>query len=264
MLINKLGDRLKACLTETGLTQTELAEKIGVSRQSLIITMETNEVKKLDTFLEICKVLRVPAESLLEDIYFGEETELKKPSRTVLEVNCKVEKGKVLKRAFIVPYHHNETLGYLEVWFNPGENLDYLEIDNVFLPYLFKDTRVFKGSDFQDVMISLASYFLGVVFVCQKLGEKEEIVDGAPYITINSESGLSLNQLYFDKKTNKIDFKMESDGEEEGSIMYSLPREKVYEIWKPVAVIKEPLSFHYKNTHEISINPDLATTRDKG
>ena len=69
MIIKSLGDKLKDLLKEKNLTQAELADKIGVSRQSLISTMETDEVKKLDTFIEFCKVLEVPADYFLEDLF---------------------------------------------------------------------------------------------------------------------------------------------------------------------------------------------------
>lgn len=59
------ADRLRACRTEKGLTQRQLAEKAEISRVS-IARMETGEQHpRYSTLLQISQALQIPAERLV-------------------------------------------------------------------------------------------------------------------------------------------------------------------------------------------------------
>ncbi len=57
--------RLLEEIKQSGLTNKELAEKIGVSPEMITQYYTTKKLPKLDTFTKLCKVLNVSSDYLL-------------------------------------------------------------------------------------------------------------------------------------------------------------------------------------------------------
>ena len=57
--------RLRECLRRSGITQKELAKKIGVSAQTVSKYMKADVFPALDTFAKLCSALDVSANYVL-------------------------------------------------------------------------------------------------------------------------------------------------------------------------------------------------------
>lgn len=58
---NKLSEAIK----QSGKTQKEIAERIGVSRSQISCYLHNKKMPALDTFANLCKVLDVSADDIL-------------------------------------------------------------------------------------------------------------------------------------------------------------------------------------------------------
>ena len=57
--------RLRECIRRSGITQKELAKKIGVSAQTVSKYMKSDVFPALDTFAKLCSALDVSANYVL-------------------------------------------------------------------------------------------------------------------------------------------------------------------------------------------------------
>lgn len=60
-----LGDELRKARLEAGLTQEALAAKAGVTREFISIIENGHQSPSVDTLIEICEALKMPAWVLL-------------------------------------------------------------------------------------------------------------------------------------------------------------------------------------------------------
>lgn len=65
MELKDIQIRLRECIRRSGMTQKEIAEKIGVSSQTVSKYMKADVFPALDTFAKICAVLDVSANYVL-------------------------------------------------------------------------------------------------------------------------------------------------------------------------------------------------------
>ncbi len=66
----KIQARLKEAIKQSGLTQREIAEKLGIVQQSVAQYVSGRAMPALDTFANLCAVLDVdPADILCLDLY---------------------------------------------------------------------------------------------------------------------------------------------------------------------------------------------------
>lgn len=63
--INQIRERLQEAIKHSGMTQTEIAKKIGVCQQTIAHYLHQNKLPALDTFANLCKVLDVDANYIL-------------------------------------------------------------------------------------------------------------------------------------------------------------------------------------------------------
>ena len=63
--MEKYGERLKAARKMKGLTQTELAEKLGITQKSYQRMETGNHDLKMSTIYSICKELNISADWLI-------------------------------------------------------------------------------------------------------------------------------------------------------------------------------------------------------
>lgn len=57
--LEQIRERLKEAISQSGLTQTELAKRIGVCQQAIGQYLHQNKMPALDTFANLCAVLDV-------------------------------------------------------------------------------------------------------------------------------------------------------------------------------------------------------------
>lgn len=65
MEIKKIQMRLREAIKESGLSQKEIASKIGVSAQTVSKYMCANVLPALDTFAKLCKLLDIKSDYIL-------------------------------------------------------------------------------------------------------------------------------------------------------------------------------------------------------
>lgn len=63
--LNQIRARLQEAIKQSGMTQTELAKRIGVIQQSIAQYLSGRAMPALDSFANLCKVLDVSADYLL-------------------------------------------------------------------------------------------------------------------------------------------------------------------------------------------------------
>ena len=63
-----LGKRIKAAREQAGLTQEDLADRLGMSTTHISVIERGVKPPKLDTFVRIANVLNVSADNLLQDV----------------------------------------------------------------------------------------------------------------------------------------------------------------------------------------------------
>lgn len=63
--MQKYGERLRAARKSAGLTQTELAEQLGITQKSYQRMESGNHDLKMSTIYQLCKTLNISADWLL-------------------------------------------------------------------------------------------------------------------------------------------------------------------------------------------------------
>ena len=63
--LNNIQQRLSEAIIQSGKTQKEIAERIGVSRSQISCYLHNKKMPALDTFANLCKVLDVSADDIL-------------------------------------------------------------------------------------------------------------------------------------------------------------------------------------------------------
>ena len=95
-----LADKLKEARKNAGLTQTELAEKLCVSRQAVTKWEAGNGIPDVDNLKVISKVLNVSIDFLLDEGAALEKTVIKEP----INLNDYVKEGKLRSKKDAVVY----------------------------------------------------------------------------------------------------------------------------------------------------------------
>lgn len=102
-----VGENIKKFRKLKGLTQKELAEKLGITQQSVAQYERTNKLPKLETLLYIAGALDITLNGLL----FGEsDLESEKALEKAMEETAKWN-DKIVKRALIEHYNKLNKLG---------------------------------------------------------------------------------------------------------------------------------------------------------
>lgn len=102
-----VGENIKKFRKLKGLTQKELAEKLGITQQSVAQYERTNKLPKLETLLYIANALDITLNGLL----FGEsDLESEKALEKAMEETAKWN-DKIVKRALIEHYNKLNKLG---------------------------------------------------------------------------------------------------------------------------------------------------------
>ena len=63
--LQEIQERLKQTIIQSGLTQKVIAEKLGISQQTVSAYLNRNKMPALDTFANLCIALDVDANEIL-------------------------------------------------------------------------------------------------------------------------------------------------------------------------------------------------------
>ncbi len=63
--VEQIRKRLQEAIKQSGMTQTQIAKKIGVRQQTIANYLHQNKMPALDTFANLCKVLEVDTNYIL-------------------------------------------------------------------------------------------------------------------------------------------------------------------------------------------------------
>ena len=63
--IDKIQEQIALAIKQSGLSQAALAQKIGVSQQSISFYLNKQKTPALDTFANLCEVLDLDAKDML-------------------------------------------------------------------------------------------------------------------------------------------------------------------------------------------------------
>lgn len=63
--LTQIQERLAEAIQQSGMTQTALAQKLGITQQSVSHYVKGNKMPALDTFANLCAVLDVDANDIL-------------------------------------------------------------------------------------------------------------------------------------------------------------------------------------------------------
>lgn len=63
--IDEIQQRLREAIQFSGLTQKEIAEKLGINASTVSKYMKQNKYPSLDTFANLCKILDVSSDEIL-------------------------------------------------------------------------------------------------------------------------------------------------------------------------------------------------------
>lgn len=63
--VEQIRKRLQEAIKQSGMTQTQIAKKIGVRQQTIANYLHQNKMPSLDTFANLCKVLEVDTNYIL-------------------------------------------------------------------------------------------------------------------------------------------------------------------------------------------------------
>ena len=65
IILSDIQDRISQAIKQSGMSQTEIAKKVGVRQQQISCYMNKQKTPNLDTFANLCQVLDLdPAEIL--------------------------------------------------------------------------------------------------------------------------------------------------------------------------------------------------------
>ncbi len=240
-----IGQNIKYLRKSQGLTQGELAEKIGVNRAMIGSYEENRAMPKLSVMQVIAQYFNITMDELT-NIKLWEST---KPD-TNLEKRTKGENLRVLTT--VVDNTDKELITSVPVQASAGyttgyadkEFIDELPCFSLPLTELSKERtyRVFqiKGDSMEPVKS-------GSYIITEYLPNWNEIVDGETYVVITLNEGLVYKRLY-SRIQNQNEIILKSDNPEYQP--YSVSIEDVLEVWKALGFI----SFNLPKPNELDVN----------
>lgn len=65
IVLNQIQERLAEAIRQSGMTQAEIAKRVGIKHQQISCYLKGQKMPALDTFANICKVLDVDTNYIL-------------------------------------------------------------------------------------------------------------------------------------------------------------------------------------------------------
>ncbi len=254
MIIKDLDIKIKSTISRLDWTQTVFAEHLDISKRSLNNMIETKEVVKLDTFIKLCKVLELSPAYLLSESTNSqyEDSQNLDKQRILMEIEFKNLKNEIEKKAFVVPYKSNQS--FKTIFTNKILEFELKNFMNIHFPhynYSNQEIKIFHPT--KDLLNIYYSNIVeeGDILFCSKVEDISTLPEDIPlfglkeesiYVSLNSEAGRTISKVSLDQSKENINFYMAATFMRQvtETISYTLPKDKVYEIWKLEVLVKSP------------------------
>lgn len=225
-----LNSNIKFLRKKSGLTQSQLAEKLGIKRSLIGAYEEGRAEPKLSTLVSIARLFQISVDSLATLDYsqalpeeIGQDTDTS-------------QNHKLRVLAITVDQEHNENIelvplkasaGYLNGYADP-EFIE--ELPRFRLPML-GGTGTYRAFEISgDSMLPLVS---GTVIVGRYVEDWNQIKDGTPCIMVSGREGVVFKRLY--NKASSATMRLHSDNPIYPP--YDVPLDDIREIWEAKAYI---------------------------
>ncbi len=233
--MESIGENIKYLRKSKGLTQGELAQKIGVNRAMIGSYEENRAIPKLSVLQNLAHYFSISLDDMINKKLW-EQTNTE-PSETQISTYAKGENLRILST--IVDEENKELIttvpvqaaaGYTQGYADP----DYIEkLPHFSLPLVElskeKTYRVFqiKGDSMEPVKS-------GSYIICEYVANWVDVIDGKPYIVITKDDGIVYKRIY-QNPGNSEQIILKSDNPEYEP--YEIKLEDVLEIWKALGFI---------------------------
>src|SRR6056297_1642049 len=233
--MESIGQNIKHLRKSKGLTQGELAQKIGVNRAMIGSYEESRAVPKLSVLQNLAHYFSITIDEMInkklwEQYYTG-------PSETQISTYAKGENLRILST--IVNQENKELITTVPVQAAAGYTQGYADPDFIGkLPHFSlplvelskeKTYRVFqiKGDSMEPVKS-------GSYIICEYVANWEDVMDGKPYIVITKDDGIVYKRIYHNPE-NPDQITLKSDNPDYEP--YEIKLEEIFEIWKALGYI---------------------------
>lgn len=255
MIIKDLGVKINEFLSGGLFSQERLSELIGISRRNLNTMIETNEIKKLETFVSVCRVLQIsPDHFLRESLKFSKRSsEDSKPfgnERTLVKLEVEITDSNkelaIKEYLFSALFHtHYNVFFFSSVSLHSViQRLDYHSIKSFSLPLIYasESQTLNKYNDFKEsrvVYLPSTRECEELYFMCIPFKSTDELEANHIYITYNMREGRDYGYL---KKDGSEYVFYELDRTDENNLdnkveLYRLKENEIFQIWKVYAVL---------------------------
>jgi transcriptional regulator with XRE-family HTH domain len=236
-----LAKNLRFLRTEKGLTQTDLAEKLGVQRTMISAYEDGRSEPKLSALDIVSELFAVSIDELLHhDIQqFGRKSSQNK------EIKILTIAADDSDRENITMVGHKASAGYLNGFADP----EYMEsLPQFHIPTLSRSTtyRAFELSG--DSMLPLVA---GTVIIGSYIEQLKEIKSGKTYVLVTSSEGVVYKRVFNYLAENGKLF-LVSDNEHYKP--YEVKAEDVVEIWEAKAFISTDFPNPKDKTKPVSLD----------
>ncbi len=226
-----INTNLKFLRKQTGLTQSQLAEKLNIKRSLIGAYEEGRAEPKLSTLVNISKLFNISLDVLITKDLPASSTEsssmaVQRPNRGNLRVLAITVDRDDNENIELVP--QRASAGYLNGYADP-EFIE--ELPRFRLPMLSTQGthRAFEISG--DSMLPIAS---GTVIIGRFIEDWSSIKDGTPAIIVSQKEGVVFKRV-FNKMKNEATLYLHSDNPAYSP--YQIQVEDVLEIWEARAYI---------------------------
>ena len=239
-----IGQNIKYLRKSKGLTQEEIANKIGVNRAMIGSYEENRAVPKLSVLQDIAHYFSISIDNLI-NTKLWEKSDDNSSSKYVKGNNLRIISTIVDKddKELITTVPIQASAGYTKGYADP----DYIEELPRFSMPLIELSKERTYRVFQIKGDSMEPIKSGSYIICEYLQDWKEIIDGKPYIVITQDDGIVYKRLY-NKINETAEIVLKSDNPEYEP--YSLNIENVFEVWKALGFI----SFDLPEPDELSMN----------
>lgn len=239
-----IGQNLKYLRKRHGLTQEELAVKLGVNRAMIGSYEENRAIPKLPVMQVITQYFGVTIDELTNTKLWESNPE------SIIEKRTKGDNLRILntvtdntEKELITSVPIQASAGYTKGYADP-EFVEELPCFSLPLNELSKERtyRVFqiKGDSMEPIKS-------GSYIITEYLANWNDIVDGETYVVITLNEGLVYKRLY-NRIQNQNEIILKSDNPEYQP--YSVSIEDVLEVWKALGFI----SFSLPRPNELDVN----------
>ncbi|MBX9850125.1 MAG: LexA family transcriptional regulator [Cytophagaceae bacterium] len=255
-----INANIKHLRKQKGLTQEQLAEKIGIKRSLLGAYEEGRAEPGLDYLIKISKIFDVSVDNLISE-------DLTDPERQKAVMQKDIEGKKLRVLAITVDKDDNENIqlvpqkaaaGYLNGYADP----EYVsELPQFYLPIFSNGSyRAFEISGDSMLPINPGSIVIG-----QYIDNWKNIKDDKTYILVTQREGIVYKRVFNNIKAKGV-LTLVSDNP--AYSVYEIPMEDVLEVWEAKAFIstqfpQSQMSIEKLTTMVLDLKEELGKVKKK-